>query len=115
MRLNLDERSRDVLAAIPCIGLYFGLQYVMQEERAFAVSLAVYVFYVIVTQQWARRHDRRFWLTITVFALVHVLVLSVIKFPHYSGPSLISAPFVVADGLAMWWILNLLEKPSSKP
>jgi len=46
-----------------------------------------------------------------VFALIHIVALSLVKFPHYSGCSLgIAMPFVFADGFAMWGILNWLEK-----
>lgn len=105
------ERERDWLAVIPVCVLYFLLGKLMQDERAFLAAVSSGVFYVIISREWGRRRESRFWVTLSLFALVHVLALAVVKLPHFTGPSIaVAFPFMVADGFAMWAILNWTEK-----
>lgn len=110
MPLENRERTRDWLATVPVIILYFLLQYFVQEERAFVTSLTVYVFYVVMSRKWNMRRCKAFWVAIGLLALVHVIIIINIQFPEYEGPSLISFPFVVSDGFLMYWILNEIDK-----
>jgi hypothetical protein len=111
-----NERERDWLAVIPVGALYFGLQTVMQDEGAFAFALSAGVFYLIISREWDRRHDTRFWSLLSVFALLHIIAFSFIKLPHYSGPGLtVALPFMFLDGFAMWGILNWVLKRSPRP
>jgi predicted MFS family arabinose efflux permease len=96
---------------IPIGALYFGLQYVTAVEKAFVAALSVGVFYVIISREWDKRYDTRFWALISVFALIHVIALLFIRFPHYRGPALtIALPFMFIDGFAMWGILTWIDK-----
>jgi hypothetical protein len=108
--LKIDDKYHALLAAIPSVILYFALRSLMQEERAFAIAMTVFVFYALLVVKWDSRHDTRFWIAIVIFALVHVAILTIIKFPHYSGPSLIILPFALADAFAMWGVVSWLEK-----
>lgn len=108
---RLNERARDYLILIPVGVLLFGLRALIQAERAFAVAMSVYVFYVIISREWDRRREKRFWIVMLIFAVLHVVALSLVKIPHYRGPSAaIAFPFMFADGFAMWGILNWIEK-----
>jgi len=105
------ERERDWLAVIPVGAVYFGLGKLMQDERAFLAALSVYVFYVIISREWERRHQSRFWMVMAVFALLHVVALSVIRLPKFTGPTIaVAFPFMMADGFGMWGILTWIEK-----
>ena len=85
----------------------------MQEERAFLTSLSVYVFYAIISNIKRRKHDALFWIIIGSFAVLHIIALSLVKFPPFNGPSLaVAAPFMFIDGFAMWGILKWFEKHS---
>jgi predicted MFS family arabinose efflux permease len=96
---------------IPIGALYFGLQYVTAVEKAFVAALSVGVFYVIISREWDKRYDTRFWALISVFALIHVIALLFIRFSHYRGPALtIALPFMFIDGFAMWGILTWIDK-----
>lgn len=106
-----SERERDWLMVIPIGALYFGLLKIMQEEKAFAVCLTVGVFYVIISREWAQKSNKRFWTIISSFVLLHVIAISLVRFPHYTGPSLaIALPLMFIDGFVMWSILRWVEK-----
>ena len=108
---RLTERGRDYLILLPVGVLLFGLRAFIQPDRAFAVAMSVYVFYVIISREWDRRRERRFWVVMLIFAVLHVFALSLVKLPHYHVPSVaIAFPFMFADGFAMWGILNWIEK-----
>lgn len=104
--MKIDDKYHALLASVPSIIVYFGLRHVMQDERAFAIAMTVFVFYALLVVKWNSIHQVRFWILITIFAIIHVMLLSTIEFPHYSGPSLIILPFALADAFAMWGILN---------
>jgi phosphoglycerol transferase MdoB-like AlkP superfamily enzyme len=95
---------------LPVGASYLALRGLVQDEKAFAFALCLGVFYVLISREWSKRSSIRFWLIIAVFALVNVIGISLIKFPHYHGPSLIALPCVVADGFAMWGILTMLDR-----
>lgn len=110
------ERESDWLAVIPVAALYVGLGQLMQDERAFLTALSVGVFYVIISREWDRRRETRFWAFMSVFAVLHVAALSLAKLPHHAGPAIsLAFPFMFADGFAMWGILNWIEKRFSTP
>ena len=95
---------------IPTGAMFLGLWPIIGQSRAFTSAASTYVFYVLISQKWERRHELWFWLSISVFALLHVIALTIISFPYQIRPALISLPFAVADGLAMWVVLGWLEK-----
>jgi hypothetical protein len=107
----VTDRQRDVIVALVGVALYFALGTVTQEERAFATALSAYVFYVIVTAEWQFKCERRFWLVIGTFAVLHIVALSTLPFPHYAGPSIIALPLALLDGFVMWIILKWVERP----
>ena len=102
----------DLTVAFLGVGLYFSLQYVMQEERAFTIALVMYVFYVVVSDRWKQRYERWFQVSVAALAILHFAVLTYLSFPEYGGPSIISVPFAIADGFFIWTILNWIEKRS---
>ena len=100
-------RKRDWLAAILCCALYLALLTVMQDEKAFVSGMSAYCFYVLISTEWAKRYEKIFWVVISLFVVIHVLGLSVVKLPNYTGPSLfVATPFMLIDFFAMWGILR---------
>jgi hypothetical protein len=107
---SLGERKRDYLSAIPFIALFFALTPILGQGRAFAVGAVVLAFSVIISRCWHRRRDARLWIVLAVFAIIHIAAFSMISFPEQIRPGLIALPFALADGLAMYWFLEWLEK-----
>lgn len=105
-----NDRERALLIAVPAIAIYASLERFMQEERAFLIGLSIYVF-AIIENKWDRRRETWFWVALAMFAAAHAVVLSTIRIPHFTGPSLsIAAPFMFIDGFAMWGILSWIER-----
>ena len=82
----------------------------MQEERAFFISMELYVFYVLISQFWNKRRETWFWIAFSFLGLIHILILSLLHIPAYDGPSLIILPFALVDGLIMYGALLWAEK-----
>ena len=101
--------------AVGATGIYFGLRWFMQDERAFLLALSAYLFYALIDNRSDNWRDTWFWIALPFFALIHLVALSTVKLPQFEGPSLlIAAPFMFLDGFAMWGLLNWLERRLSK-
>jgi amino acid transporter len=110
-----DNRKRDLLVAFGAGGIYFALRMLIQDERAFLIALSAFLFYAVIASRWDNRRDKWFWIAVLVFAAIHVVVLATLRLPRFEGPSLaIAAPFMFADGFAMWGLLNWIERHVSK-
>jgi hypothetical protein len=94
---------------IPTGAVYFGLSPLVGEAKSFAVAVVIAVFYVIISRSWDKRGDLRFWLIIGLFATAHIAALFLITFPHLKS-GLVVLPVALVDGLAMWGIMNWIEK-----
>ncbi len=84
-------------------------------EKALASGVIFGIFASIVSVKWESRHDLRFWIIISGFAVIHIVGLTLIDFPELRF-GLMSLPFAFADGFIMWGVLNWIEKrfPQSK-
>ena len=112
---NLSEGARDWLMLIPTGVLFFGLNTVMQREKAFLIALSFGAFYIVISREWDKRGQQWFWAVLALFALLHIVVLSLITLPQFTGPSLaIAVPFLGADTFAMWGVVKLIEKRMSR-
>jgi hypothetical protein len=54
------------------------------------------------------RRKKLFWVSIAVFLFVHASAIVLVNIPHLSA-GLIVLPLALADGFAMWGILNWIE------
>jgi hypothetical protein len=110
------ERERAWLGVLPAGAIYFGLQNVVQEERAFFVAMTIFVFYAIISVDWDKRREARFWGVLSTFAIAHIIALSLFKIPHLKGSSLaVALPFMFIDGFVMWGVMNFIEKRFPRP
>ena len=92
---------------IPVGILYFSLQAMVQRERAFLAAITVGAFYVAISREWDRRREKRFWVVVSLLMLAHLVFLTLIKLPHFQGPSLsYGLPMAFADVFAVWGILR---------
>jgi hypothetical protein len=110
LRLRIDDRGHAALASIPAIALYLGLQHHMQDERAFAIALSTFVFYALIVVKWVSRRNAAFWMLLSAFAALHIAAITLIRLPHYPGPSIAALPFALADGLAMYAVIGWVVK-----
>ena len=82
-------------------------------EKGLAAMLSFGVFATIIqTKSETRKQslgDWRFWLIIAIFAFVHIVAITVIKFPELKA-GLISLPFALVDGFAMWFLIDWIER-----
>lgn len=78
-------------------------------EKALAFSVLFAVFLSIVQTKRESWSDRRFWFILSVLALAHIAVLSVINIPELKF-GLIVLPFALLDGFAIYWFLNWIER-----
>jgi hypothetical protein len=112
---NLSEGARDWLMVIPAGVLFFGFNAFLQREKAFLIALSFGAFYIVISREWDKRGQQWFWAVLALFALIHIVALSLIALPHFTGPSLaIAVPFMGVDTFGMWGIVRLVEKRISR-
>jgi hypothetical protein len=105
------SRRSDMILAVPTLVVFSIIAVVSTLERALAFALAVAVFISIIQTKKESWRDRRFWIVLTVFALAHLVILSLIRIPELRY-GMMAMPFALADGFAMWGIINWLERRS---
>jgi ABC-type multidrug transport system fused ATPase/permease subunit len=103
------SRLSDFVLAISSLSVFALLLLVTNLERAFAYSVVVMVFLSIIQTKQNSWSDKRFWMVIVAFALIHIVALSLITIPKFEFGMMIF-PFALADGFAMWGILNWIDR-----
>lgn len=82
-------------------------------EKGLAASSMVGVFYTIIrTKSETRKEslsEHRFWAVIAILAVIHIVAISVIKFPELEA-GLVSLPFALVDGFIMWGLIDWIER-----
>lgn len=81
----------------------------LDAEKALACSVVVGAFVAIIQTKPRGRRDQTFWTAIAVLAVIHVAVLSLIRIPELRF-GLVALPFALADGFAIWGLLNWIER-----
>lgn len=107
--MQLDERSRDYLMVLPGGVILFGLWPLVGQGKAFATAMCFGVFYVLISRNWEKRREIRFWLVMGGFFVLHLVGLWFIRFPPLKA-GLIAFPFALADGLLMYGILTWIDR-----
>jgi hypothetical protein len=108
-RIRLNERQVDNLLLITTAAVFFVVWPFGGMEKALASAVIFGVFSAIIQAKWGSRRDKRFWLVISVFAVVHIVALSLIQIPELRM-GLISLPIALVDGFAMYRFINWIEK-----
>jgi hypothetical protein len=103
------SRRSDLILGLATICVFGLVALVASLERALVFSVVFGVFFSIVQTRWKSQNGRRFWLIIAILATIHVVVLSLIRFPEPSF-GLAVLPFALVDGFAMWWLINWIER-----
>lgn len=102
--------ARDWLILIPVGVVFFALSSFIGGGKSYALAATILVFYVVVSEKWDSRKNRNFWVTISMFAVVHAIGIWLINFSEEIRPGLIGLPFMFADGMAMWGVLIWIGK-----
>ena len=112
-------RRQSNLIGIILVFSVFAIAYILSNaEKALASAIVFGVFLTIIqTKAETRREqlsDWRFWITVSILAIIHFVVIAIVKFPELRA-GLISLPFALVDVFAMWALINWIEKRLSGP
>ena len=110
---QMKPRKKDWILAPFLLIVFAIVAWVSNLETALAAGITFGVFAIIIQEKWASRGDWRFWLVISVFALIHIIAITVIRFPQPRAGTItltITYPFAIIDGLVMWGLINWIER-----
>lgn len=102
------SRRSDLVLGLSTVCSFFFFAFISSLESALAYSIVFGVFLSIIQTKW-NRSDPRFWIIITILAVVHIVILSAIRVPELRF-GLMSLPFALIDGFAMWGLINWIER-----
>ena len=102
-------RKSDLIGVLTVIAVFFALVIFVSPAKALAGCVVAGTFLSIIQTKKKSQRDRRFWTIIAVLAVIHIVVLSLIHIPEPRF-GLMSLPFALADGFAIWGLLNWIER-----
>jgi hypothetical protein len=109
LKTRTVSRKSDLISAALIIFIFICVALISSLEKALAFSVTFGVFLAIIQTKWENRKNKRFWIILTILAIIHVVVLSLIHIPELRF-GLICLPFALADGFAMWGLINWIER-----
>ena len=71
-------------------------------------TIAVLAFTIAV--KWKLRQRVWFWITMTVIAALHVLLISSVPWTTEWVPALVITPIIIVDFYGILWILSVVGK-----
>lgn len=89
--------------------IFVAVALVSTLEKAFAVSMSLGVFAAVVQQKWDSRRDPRMWALLGAVAAGQLSAICLIHIPRFST-GLIFVPVGLAEGFALWGLLNWIER-----
>ena len=93
-----------------CVLTAFALAaWVSNLEKGLAAGMAAAAFVGVIQTKSESTRDARFWTILSIFALIHIAVISLVAFPQVKA-GMIYAPFALVDGFIMWGFINWVEK-----
>lgn len=108
----IHSRENWILVGIGVI-IFASVASISNLEKGLAAMLSFGVFATIIqTKSETRKEslrDWRFWLIIAIFAVIHIVAITIIQFPELKA-GLISLPFALVDGFAMWFLIKWIER-----
>lgn len=108
------SRRSDVILVLATAGVFLLVSLVSSLERALVFAVVFAVFLAIVQTRKPNRRGARFWAVLVALGILHAVVLSVIHLPEV-GSGLVVLPFALADGLAIWALMNWIERRFPQP
>ncbi|KPF52365.1 hypothetical protein IP65_16515 [Novosphingobium sp. AAP1] len=109
-----DDRKATRLGILLVAIVFIAVAVISDLEKALAASVTFGVFMAIIQAKWESRNDWRFWAVIAIFAVIHIVAISVIRFPEVRA-GLVSLPFALVDGFIMWGLINWIERRFPRP
>lgn len=88
--------------------IFVVVAFISTGENALAVSATWGVLASVVAQQWRSGKDPRLWV-VAVVAVIQMPVAFVVHIPRLRT-GMICMPFVVIEGLALWGLLNWIDR-----
>jgi len=109
-RTGPARRSLKLLLSFAAVFLAASfLQELTTEERAVEIVATLWIFGTLIAVLSAHRGELWFWLTMTVMAVIHALIISFVRVDFPKGPALSYIyPVMMIDGFVMYGLLKLL-------
>lgn len=107
--MNWENPPQNWTIPIACMLIFVPMLFVSSLETALAAGATGGIFLVIIMTEWHRRQDWWFWFVMGVFAIIHIILIILIKIPPLKAGIMI-APFVFADGFIMWGVIVLIGR-----
>ena len=104
----VSRKSDMILLALGIITFFVFFTF-LDAKRALACSVVSGIFVAIVQTKPRNRRDQTFWAVIAILAVIHVVLLAVIRIPEVRF-GLMALPFALVDGFGMWWLVNRIER-----
>lgn len=104
------QRKRDLIACVPMVIIFALTCYFTSAERAFALAVTLYLFYVVISERWSARHNLLYWIIVLVFLVAHVTAIALFRFPPRISPAMIAMPIAVFDAVAMYYLLGIADR-----
>ncbi|MGI8548232.1 MAG: hypothetical protein ACR2M1_13030 [Gemmatimonadaceae bacterium] len=82
---------------------------VSTPENGLGVAVTLGVLAVILQTKWGSRRDPRLWALIGIVGVVQLAAIFLIHIPRLSM-GLVVLPFAAVEGLALWGLLNWMER-----
>src|ERR1043166_6501931 len=79
-------------------------------DLAIPVLLSIAVLAFSIAVKWQLRQRVWFWITMTVIATLHVLLILSVSWPTEWVPALVITPIITVDFYAILWILSVVGK-----
>lgn len=102
-------RKNDFVLLLLGIISFVAFYFYFSAGEALAYSVTVGVFLSIIQTKPRKLRNRKFWTILAILAVGHIVVLSLIRIPEPRF-GLMSLPFALADGFAIWWLINWIER-----
>lgn len=109
----MSRIRQDVLALGVAIILFFILRIFVTSQTSFALCLYMYVFYVLICENWDKRIHRRFWYLLSIFFIAHFLCILALDLKEPIRPAIIGFPIALADLFIMDRIVAKIKWTSS--
>jgi hypothetical protein len=107
MRSGLDRG--DWLVGLSALAVFIAVDFVANLDKALVAGTICGVFVTIILAKWNSRPDWRVWLILAVFAVIHVVVIVTVRFPHFQA-GMVAMPIALVDGFVVWGLINWMEK-----
>lgn len=105
-----SSRRKDFLAFVPLIPVFFLIAEISNLQKALVSVVAIYTFYVLISEKWSNKGRVGFWIIVGLFAVIHAIAIYSVTLESRISPAMIFLPLSVVDFFAMYYAIGLYEK-----